>query len=302
MKRVLLTGGCGFVGRHAAAGLAARGFEVHVVDIREPAAGVLPEGAVFHASDLLNTDAMRRLVGQTSPTHLLHLAWTTAHGKFWTADENMDWLRAGVELTRRFVAEGGQRMVGAGTCAEYDWNSGICSEETTPIKPATLYGHCKNSLQQAAAAFCRQKGVSFGWGRTFFLYGPAEDPRRLIPYVITSLLKGETANCTHGRQVRDYIHVADAGAAFAAFLDSAVEGPVNIASGRPRMLREITEIISIFTGNSHLLHMGAVEASPGDSMLIAAETRRLTDEVGFVPPTGLEIGIKETVEWWKRQL
>ena len=81
------------------------------------------------------------------PSHLLHFAWYTTPGnRYWSAQENIQWLQAGLTLVQEFSAGGGQRMVGAGTCAEYDWRYGYCSEDITPLKPQSLYGISKHSL------------------------------------------------------------------------------------------------------------------------------------------------------------
>ena len=55
----------------------------------------------------------------------------------------------------------------AGTCAEYDWQHGVCSEESTPINPRTLYGVCKESLQKILFHLSREQGLSSAWGRLF---------------------------------------------------------------------------------------------------------------------------------------
>ena len=85
-----------------------------------------------------------------------------------------------------------------------------------------------------------RRGISFAWGRIFFLHGPGEHPDRLVPSVTRALLAGEPARCTDGRQVRDFLHSSsDAAHAFAALLALRVEGPVNIASGRGCRSREL---------------------------------------------------------------
>ena len=73
----------------------------------------------------------------------------------------------------------------------------------------------------------------------FFLYGPHEHPDRLVSSVILSLLRGEPAKCSHGRQIRDYMHVQDVANGLVALLDSDVRGAVNVSSGQATTLREI---------------------------------------------------------------
>ena len=143
MKRVLVTGAGGFIGRQVVSELLRRGDEVHAADL--PGSPSLD--AVSHPVDLLDEPMVDELIPRVEPTHLVHLAWYAEHGKFWNSPLNLDWLKASEKLFRSFAAHGGKRAVFAGTCAEYDWSNSRLSEDATPSNPATLYGTCKNNLR-----------------------------------------------------------------------------------------------------------------------------------------------------------
>jgi nucleoside-diphosphate-sugar epimerase len=187
-------------------------------------------------------------------------------------------------------------VVIAGTCAEYRWSGEPCVEGRTETAPASLYGACKHALHVAADGYARQAGISLAWGRLFFLYGPGERPQRLVPSVAMPLLAGAPAACSHGRQVRDFLYVDDAAAAFVALLDSAVRGPVNIASGVPTPVAEVVETIGRLTGRGDLVRLGALPSAADDPPLIVADVRRLRDEVGWRPRLDLERGLELTVD------
>ncbi len=293
MKRVLLTGATGFVGRHAITPLAARGYEVHAVTSRFAQGG----GAVrWHQCDLLDAAASARLVDEVRPTHLLHFAWYAEPGKYWRSPENLRWVEASLALLRNFHAAGGARLVMAGTCAEYDWTGGVCSEGATPRRPATLYGTCKNALFEMTSAFCEAERLSAAWGRIFFLYGPGEHPSRLIPSVANALLGGGEATCTHGNQVRDYLHVQDVAEAFVALLDAEVTGPVNIGSGRPVTLRDVVLEVARNAGDGERVRFGAIPAPEGEAAQVVADVRRLAEEVRWAPRYDLARGIAQAVD------
>ena len=298
MKRVLVTGAAGFIGRHAVPQLLACGYEVHAVDVRP----VPVPGAILHTADLSQAAEQRALLEQVRPSHLLHFAWYVTPGGFWTSLENVRWVQTSLNLLLHFAESGGTRWVGAGTCAEYAWSPNVvCREGQTPLQPATLYGTCKNALQSIQSHAARQLGISAAWGRVFHLYGPYEPRNRLVPSVTCSLLQGEPAPCSHGRQVRDFLHVQDVARAFVTLLESGWDGPLNIASGIPVSIRQIVELIAEVIGRTDLLRIGSLPAAGDEPERLIADSTNLRS-LGFSPRYSLEEGVRNTVAFWRSAL
>lgn len=297
--RALLTGATGFVGHACVNALLAKGFEVHAVTRHTPPA-TTPSPVQWHVGDLLE-ETPDALLARVRPTHLLHAAWYAAPGRYWTGTDNLRWVAASLELIRAFQAHGGQRVVVTGSCAEYDWTGrGDLTELTTERRPATLYGVCKDALHRVLARFASQTGLSYGWAHLFFMYGPGEQAARLVPSVITGLLDGERPRCTAGTQVRDFLHVADVADALGALLASNVQGPVNVASGQPVTVREVVETIERVLGSPGRAEFGALPTAPDDPARLTAATERLFAEVGWQPRYGLEMGLRQTIDWARR--
>src|ERR1051326_2699109 len=118
MRKVLLTGARGFLGQSCLSLLQAEGFEVHAVS----SSGTTDPGSDvrWHQADLLDSDQVADLLADVEPSHLLHLAWYAARGRCWSSTENVRWIRASLNLLQSFTEQGGERVVMAGTCAEYD--------------------------------------------------------------------------------------------------------------------------------------------------------------------------------------
>ena len=298
MKRVLVTGASGFFGVHALKELIERGYEVHAVGRRK----VELQGTQFHPLDVFDTGAAAKLFRAVRPTHMLHLAWNVASG-FWSAEDNIEWASATASLIRIFHQAGGQRIVGVGTCAEYDWQDlpPFINESHSRI-PRTLYGSAKESTRQILAAYTRQVGISHAWAVLFMSYGPQERAERLVPSVIRSILAGRATRTTSGTQIRDFLESRDVGAALAALVDSPVEGAVNVASGQPLMLREIICKLGEIAGRPDLVRLGDVPSRPDEPTRLVADIARLRQEVSFEPKISLERGLADAIGWWRKQM
>ena len=298
-RRVLVTGGAGFIGRRCLPALLRNGYEVHAISRRPPVGG---DKLRWHRADLLEPGIARMLADEIRPSHLLHLGWCTEPGVYWRSTENWRWLDASINLVREFADAGGQRVVCGGSCAEYDWRSGVCVEGLTPLRPASLYGQCKVALHDRLLEIAARNGLGLAWARIFFPYGPFEPAARLVPSVIIGLLRRETVRCSAGTQLRDYIHVDDVAEALVTLLDREVCGPVNIASGEAVSIRHIVSTIAHILGDSERIEFGALPVRENDPPTLAADVRRLTLEAGWWPSLSLAAGLSNTVEWWRRRL
>jgi nucleoside-diphosphate-sugar epimerase len=293
-RRVLITGSGGFIGRWSVPALRARGFEVHAVDSAAQA-------------DLRDPRTIDALLERVRPTHLLHFAWVATPGLYWHSPENGRWLEAGTHLARAFLEGGGRRAVMAGSCAEYDWSvGGICSEFTSPLADAggtapSAYAAAKLELSRRVAALGQAAGIPIAWGRIFFQFGPGEHPARLVPDVVQSLLAGREALCTAGTQVRSFLHAADVGEAFAALLDSDLEGPVNVGSGEPVSVAALVGAIAAQLGREDLVRLGARPMPAGEPALLLPDVTRLHGQLGWHPRFTLQSAIADTIAWWRAQ-
>lgn len=300
MKRVLVTGLSGHIGRYCLPILLDKGYQV-IGCGREEAAKFVPKQVEWQKIDLLDLAATQKMVRNVRPSHLLNLAWYTEHGKFYNSPINLRWVEVGTTLLRAFAESGGNRFVGAGTCAEYDWNYPLLSEATTPRQAGTPFGEFKNALFELSNTYASLSDISFAWGRVFFVYGPNELPSKLVTSVIHSLLKGASARCSLGTQIRDFSHVQDIAAAFVGLLESNSAGAFNIASGTSVKVSEIIETIGDIMERSDLIELGAVPMAENDPPEISADVRRLRDEIGIIPAFNLRGGLVDTINYYMKK-
>ncbi len=240
--RVLLTGASGFIGRHVFKQFLRAGIDVVAVG-RSPPLNCKP--ANFICEDLLSLGDFKNLVAQVNATHLLHLAWCAEHGAYWTSPLNLRWVDASIKLAEAFCkSEKSRHVIMAGTCAEYDWSYGYCTEDLTPLKPETLYGVSKDTTRRMTSAICKEFEVSCTWCRIFLTYGEGEDSRRLIPSLRAVFQGNQKPFAVNVSAYRDFLNVDDLASAFMKVLDVGATGNFNFCSGSPVMLGEVVKQVA----------------------------------------------------------
>lgn len=295
MKRILITGASGFIGRHTINLLINEGFEVSVISRKK----IEIEGVICFQCNLHNHEDVASLIKQIRPTHLLHLSWDVNPETYINSLSNYDWVFSSFNLLKCFHEFGGKRAVFAGSCFEYSLSQENYSEYDSKLSYETPYSASKNTLQSIISSYSKTVGISVAWARIFFLYGIGEKQNRLVSNIVTQLLQNKEAVCRSGSLIRDYLYVKDVANAFVSILKSQVEGIINIGSGSGYSLRDIANMIATKLEKPHLLKIYDIEPANNDSKIIVANTSRLKNEVKWKPFYNLEMGLEETIRWWR---
>lgn len=280
----LITGANGFIGRHCVAALQ---------DIGVP---TLPSGRNnkklyknFVTVDICDHSAVSAVIMHYRPTHLIHLAWLTTED-YASSPSNIQHLAASIHLLHTFYAHGGQRFVGAGTCFEYALSEQACCEKTSLTTPQTLYGKAKLAFAQYLDAYSTAHGYSAAWGRPFYILGPGENPRRLIPSACKSLRHGETFATAACENTLDYMDVRDVARAFVHIAYSPITGPINIASGSAIRIYDMLTLLAQLAGKPDAIRCSVPRQKP---IRICADIHLLRDVLNFAPQFTIQHSLQD---------
>jgi len=256
---VLLTGATGFVGRQVLQALGKQGVQVRVV-IREDTQARLAVldnvEEIIKTPDIFFESADWWADSCKGINTVIHSAWYAEPGQYLQSAKNIDCLTGSLQLAKGAAKAGVRRLIGIGTCFEYDLTGGVLSVET-PLHPLTPYAGTKAAAFMALSQWLPAQGIEFAWCRLFYLYGQGEDTRRLVPYLRAKLEAGEPAELTSGNQIRDFLDVTQAGRMIAEVALSKQQGPINICSGTPITVRQLAEQVADEYDRRDLLKFGA---------------------------------------------
>lgn len=301
--RVFVTGASGFIGSHVTRALIREGHTVLALVSQDNAMGRLldVQGRFEILQGRLNaTGILHDGIKKFQPDACIHLAWYAEPGKYLYSEKNITSLFESISLFKILKSVECQKIVMAGTCAEYDTDYGYLFEDT-PTNPATPYAAAKLSCYLLCKHMARSSDITFAWGRIFFPYGPQENQGRLIPSSICSLLQNKCFHASSGDQLRDFIFIEDVADAFCRLLGKDAAGIFNISSGIPLTVRSLLESIEKLTGTCDLIEYGSVQQRSWDPPFICGANSNLK-QLGWQQRYSLNQGLSKTIEYWRERL
>lgn len=291
MKKVLLTGADSGIGRQAIDCLLKLKFEVYAVTNLDPEKKI---NVKWIKADLLNFENVKNIFQEVKPEYLLHLDWHKEPTSRLASDLNYSWFQASLEMLKQFYFHGGKRAVYAGTYLEYELGDDLLNETHTKINPTCEYAKYKNYLNEIATLYAKEKNISFGWGRIFSVYGDEDFSIRIIPHVIKSLMQDKEVVIQVNDLMRDYMFECDVAGAFSKFLDSNIEGSVNICSKIPMKPKDLVDVVGEKLKKTHLIKFEKVDSDK--PKIILGDNARLLEEVKYSPKWTLDLGLEHLLK------
>jgi nucleoside-diphosphate-sugar epimerase len=292
-RRCLVTGARGFLGSALCTELARLGAEVHEL-VRNPVAAPI-EGRETHVCDVAQLERVRELFARIRPDTVFHLAAQVTGSR--SVDIVLPTFHSNLTGTVHVLMEslevGCRRVICLGSLQEPD--------EVLRAAPPSPYGAAKYAASAYARMFAELYSLSVGIGRPFMAYGAGQlDLTKVVPYLLSKLLKGETAELSSGRQPFDWVYVTDVVAALLSMAgcDAVAGRTVDIGCGVLTPVREVALGLARRVGRPDALRFGAMpdrKLEPTRQADVEASAR-LT---GWRPKVMLEQGLDLTVQWYR---
>jgi nucleoside-diphosphate-sugar epimerase len=294
--RVLVTGGRGFLGSHLCTALADRGAEVYAVSRERMPPPSTAGDAQWLRADLSDIDAAQAVWKAAQPDVVFHL---TTHGVGSPELENVqatlldDLLPTVNMLTAAARVGSGARIVLAASLEE-------------PAGPKPAPGSPYAAAKWAGTGYARMFHALYGTPvvitRPFMTYGPGQQPHKLVPHVIRSLLEGRAPKVTSGRRLVDWVFVDDVvrGLILAGERPGIEGAEIDLGSGELVTVREVVERLVELTGTGVPVEFGSV-LDRRREIERRADTATAFDRLGWRPEIELAEGLRRTVEWCRAQ-
>ena len=305
-KRVLITGGAGFIGSHLASRCISTGYETTVVDnLSTGDRRNLPEGVEFIEMDISRENDYRK-IRPFEYDLVFHLA-AQSSGEISNEDPALD-LRVNtlgtLLLLRTCQREGVRRFVYSSSMAVYGNLDRPRARENDEARPLSFYGISKLASEHYIRHFSGE-GLAPTVFRLFSVYGPGQNLANLkqgmVSIYLAYLLKKEPVRVKgSGDRFRDLIYIDDVVDAWMGTLENPVTfgKTYNLGTGRSTTVSQLIEEEIRAFGYDPAKYPVSYEAStPYDQVGLCADISRISSETGWKPKVGLREGLERMVTW-----
>lgn len=299
---VLVTGAAGFVGANVVRRLLATGAAVHaVVHEARPAwrlAG-LPPALAVHTADLRNAREVAAVFEAVSPRVVIHLATHGAYEWQAAADAILETNVLGsLNVLEAAVRTGARLLVTTGSSSEYGYRDAPMREEDR-LEPNSVYAVGKAAQTHLTALYSRLNGLPAVVFRLFSVFGPWEEPGRLLPTLIRKVRAGEPLDMVDPDVARDFVYVDDV---VDAIVDlrrlSPFHGDVfNLGSGTQVTMREIVAAAQEILGREAVVRWGAMPRRRWDTTRWECDPAKAREVLGWTARRSLKEGLARMASW-----
>jgi nucleoside-diphosphate-sugar epimerase len=304
-KKVLVTGGAGFIGSHLVRRLVAEGALVHLIVKPSTALERIEDvrnSVTIHQSSLEDVSSVENILGTIAPDGIFHLAGESQ--SFGRIPSAADLIKTNVSASIGLMDAASKLpiefFVNTGTFAEYGSKESAIREDMV-FEPKELYGISRIPADLYAQALGREQGKPFVTIRTFTPYGPYLQKGKLIHEVIAKALAGTPLTLSRPSVTRDFIYIDDLIELYcrAALKAGECRGEsFNGGSGTATTLEELSSAVLKYTGPGSAISWSGQDVSY-DRARWQSDMSKAARRLSFSPAHTLGQGLEKTVEWFR---
>ena len=305
-KRILITGGCGFIGSHLVRSCLFGGARVEVLSSKDDSCWRLDDvGSKVKIRKVVYTNqkSVSNALNRSKPHYVFHLASRISRER--SFDELRELKEIHFDSTLTLIeglkkTKGLIRFVHVGTIDEYGGNSAPFQESAREL-PTNPYAFTKLVGTRLVELLAKNFGFPAVIIRPALVYGPAQNLRTFIPSLIRACLDKKPFPMTRGEQTRDFLFVEDLvrGLLLVAVLPGVEGEIINMGSGKETNLKEVALVVNSFLGSPAILQFGAQEYRSDEHMHFWLDSSKAKKLLGWKSRISLREGILKTCEWYK---
>ncbi len=303
MKRVLVTGGTGFVGANLVRRLISDGHDAHLLvrpNYTRWRIESVREQVRFHEVEIADRARLASVVGNIQPDWVFHLAAYGAYSTQTNLDRMIQTNLVGtVNIVEACLAQGVEVFVNAGSSSEYGLKDHAAVEDEW-VDPNSHYSLTKVSATQYCRYTARARNARIVTLRLYSVYGPYEEPTRLLPTLMVKGLDGMLPPLVNPDIARDYVYVDDVSDAFllaAAQPDQEPGAVYNVGTGIQTTLREIVALACDVMKIDAKPQWGTMPDRKWDTSVWIADPRRIKQALGWQPRHSVAEGFRAMLDW-----
>lgn len=296
-KKILVTGATGFIGSHLCKHLLEYDTKVHGISRNPPPQN--RENIHWWRGDLVNFEFIQKVMVDAKPDIIFHLGSYVAGSRSLelvlpTFHSN---LGSTINVLTAATQVGCNRIILAGSMEEPENGS----DSNVPCSP---YAAAKWASGAYARMFHALYQTSVNTARIFMVYGPGQnDLKKLIPYVILSLLRGEPPNLTSGHRQVDWIYVDDVvhGLVAMACASNLQGGVIDLGSGKLITIQDVVKKLVEKIDPEIIPHFGSLPERPLEQIRVARVSESAA-KIHWKPQISLDEGLDRTVSWYRKEI